>query len=380
MNKRFRVLFRQFHLWIGLTSGILIFIISITGSIYVFSEEIKKIIDQDQLKIDVSSKSTRISLTELASIAEATFNHQYDFQNIFIPNFPNQPISVIFQKTNEGSFGYPNYMEFYKTVYLNPYTGEIVKTENTKWEFFNVVFWIHTTLFMGHNEISNYVIVLTVWVFIISLISGIVLWWPKSTKGLKYGLKFNWKRGEKWKRKNLDLHKVLGFYACLIGLIFALTGLLWASKSFNTSIKWLANGGGIIIEEELPDTIKDKVKKPLDEILSQVLKNIPHSKYILIREHPNEKVPYIVRSYVDETVNFTRIEMYYDKKSAELLLQEEFSSKNNGEKIQMINYDLHVGTIGGLPTKILAFVMSLVIASLPITGFLFWLGRKKMIR
>ena len=379
MNKRFRAIFLQLHLWIGLTSGILIFIISITGSIYVFSEDIKKIIDQGDLKFDVSSKSKRVSLTRLVSIAEDVFDNQYNYQNILVPNFLHQPISVIFQKTNEEKFGYPSYMEFHKTVYLNPYTGEVVKVENTKWEFFNVVFWIHTTLFMGHNEISNYVIVITVWVFIFSLLSGIVLWWPRNSKGFKPGLKFSWKSYTKWKRKNLDLHKVLGFYACLIGLIFGLTGLLWASKSFNTSIKWLANGGQEITEEELPDATNNRIANPLDEILHQVLKKIPQSKYVLIREHPNEKVPYIVRSYVDETVNYTRIEMYYDKASAELLLQEEFSGKNNGEKIQSLNYDLHVGTIGGLPTKILAFIMSLIIASLPVTGFLFWLGRRNYV-
>ena len=379
MNKRSKAILLQLHLWIGLISGILIFIISITGSIYVFNEEIKKIIDNNELKVDFNSKPKRKSLTELVAKAEATFDNKYSYQNIFIPNLPNQAISILFEETNEDSFGYPSYMKFCKTVYLNPYTGEIVKIENTKWEFFNVIFWVHTTLFMAHNDISNYIIVITIWVFILSLLSGIILWWPKKTKGFKAGLKFNWKSYTRWKRKNFDLHKILGFYACIIGLVFALTGLLWASQSFNTSIKWLANGGKTYAEEELPKAKKDKAIKPLDDILNQVLKNIPQSKYVLIREHPNEKVPYIVRSYVDETINFTRIEMYYDKYSAELLLQEDFSSKNNGEKLQMLNYDLHVGSIGGVPTKILAFVISLIIASLPITGVLFWLGRKNYI-
>jgi len=41
------------------------------------------------------------------------------------------------------------------------------------------------------------------------------------------------------------------------------------------------------------------------------------------------------------------------------------------------NYDIHVGAILGLPTKIIAFIVSLICASLPVTGFMIWWGRRK---
>ena len=47
------------------------------------------------------------------------------------------------------------------------------------------------------------------------------------------------------------------------------------------------------------------------------------------------------------------------------------------DKIVRMNYDMHVGAILGLPGKILAFFASLIAASLPVTGFYIWLGRKK---
>jgi uncharacterized iron-regulated membrane protein len=47
------------------------------------------------------------------------------------------------------------------------------------------------------------------------------------------------------------------------------------------------------------------------------------------------------------------------------------------DKIMRMNYDVHTGAIGGLPTKILAFFASLIAASLPLTGFTIWYGRKK---
>src|SRR5690606_19731633 len=47
-----------------------------------------------------------------------------------------------------------------------------------------------------------------------------------------------------------------------------------------------------------------------------------------------------------------------------------------GAKLRRMNYDIHVGSILGFPGKLLAFLSSLIGASLPITGFLIWWGRK----
>ena len=46
-------------------------------------------------------------------------------------------------------------------------------------------------------------------------------------------------------------------------------------------------------------------------------------------------------------------------------------------KIMRMNYDIHIGAIIGLPGKILAFIISLITASLPVTGFIIWWGRRK---
>jgi uncharacterized iron-regulated membrane protein len=47
------------------------------------------------------------------------------------------------------------------------------------------------------------------------------------------------------------------------------------------------------------------------------------------------------------------------------------------DKLLRMNYDIHTGAIIGLPGKILAFFASLIVASLPFTGFYIWWGRRK---
>jgi uncharacterized iron-regulated membrane protein len=53
-----------------------------------------------------------------------------------------------------------------------------------------------------------------------------------------------------------------------------------------------------------------------------------------------------------------------------------FEQASIAQKLRKMNYDIHIGTILGFPGKVLAFLASLIGASLPITGFLVWYGRK----
>ncbi len=54
----------------------------------------------------------------------------------------------------------------------------------------------------------------------------------------------------------------------------------------------------------------------------------------------------------------------------------DYEQASVGDKLRRMNYDIHVGSILGFPGKVLAFLSALIGASLPITGFLIWYGRK----
>ncbi|MGO3164632.1 MAG: PepSY domain-containing protein, partial [Sphingobacteriaceae bacterium] len=74
-------------------------------------------------------------------------------------------------------------------------------------------------------------------------------------------------------------------------------------------------------------------------------------------------------------------EYFYDRYTLEPLQMENssFKESNLATRLSMMNYDIHVGAVGGLPGKVFAFLVSLVCASLPISGFLLWWqkGKKK---
>ena len=79
-------------------------------------------------------------------------------------------------------------------------------------------------------------------VFLVMLISGLILWWPKNKKATKQRFSIKW--NARWRRKNYDLHNVLGFYATWIAIILAVTGLVWGFEWFAQGYYRLAGKSG----------------------------------------------------------------------------------------------------------------------------------------
>ncbi len=342
---------------------------------YVFYEEITPIVYKDRLFVQIPENAARLPLSQMVNIASSVMPGDVKLSRIIVPGSAERTVIFAFEKHDEHAWTYSSYVEFYKTIFVNPYTGDIEKIENTKWEFFNVVYWVHISLLLGY-EIGSPIVTWSVYILVFLLFSGLILWWP--TKKKRGYFWFRWKTNTKWKRKNYDLHRIPGFYITPIALVFALTGLFWASPGFNTLTRWLANGGQQVTEKELPPPEGNAVltKHPLDLVYHKTDSMAPGARYIMIRPPFRPNFPYAARAYKTD-VNYERMEFYFDQFSIKLVEAVTFETRNNGDKLSVLNYDLHVGTIGGISTKILAFLGSLIVASSPITGFYIWWQRNK---
>ena len=373
----FKKLILKIHLWLGLSSGLIVVILGITGCIYVFEEELRPIV-HDYYHVDqVQNKKLPISeLIEIAKKANKDKPQQALSSCTVINDNERTVIISFFEELDKDAIWYWNR---YKTteVYLDPYTGNVKKVEDYNSEFFVFVRMLHQTLCFN-NEIGNPIVGTATILFIISLVTGLILWWPKNKQAAKQRFWFRWKNTTKWKRKNYDLHNILGYYMMIFALIIALTGLVWAFECYDKGVQWVFNGGKTIKKEKKTiesDTLHFTTQSSVDKIYKNIQLLHPEAKsYFMFLPEANDTLA-TVGTFTKHESRFDDVAMQFDQYTAKLLKTTTYDDKNNGEKFRFINYDLHVGSILGLPGKILAFIASLVSASLPVTGFLIWWGR-----
>src|SRR5690606_26914640 len=83
--------------------------------------------------------------------------------------------------------------------------------------------------------------------YIILMISGIILWYPRRRKHLRQRLTVKW--GASPKRLNYDLHNVFGFYMSWLAIFIILSGLILSYDWLKTSAYWIATGGETPVQQ-----------------------------------------------------------------------------------------------------------------------------------
>ncbi|GGC14057.1 membrane protein [Parapedobacter defluvii] len=364
------------HLWLGIVTGLVVFIVSITGCIYVFTDELKAICYPDRLFVTPTNHTVQPLSVMLANVQEALGN-EYEISRCDIHPAPNRSWTFRALDINPDGFGHWGYFRYNFRVYVNPYTAEVIHVENTNNEFFQLVLAVHTHLLLGH-KIGQPIVAYSVLIFVFLLLSGLILWWPKkwTRKALKQSFQIKWRA--KFKRVNYDLHNVLGFYTLIPALVLAGTGLVFSFTWVDQSLYFLFSGGQRKVERVVPVTMPPSTTSTssLDRALNDVLQKYPKADMVSMRVRDKPTAPYDfqIRQLKSRTYYFEW--SYYDRHTGKLLSSYGTDGLNGAERIRAMNFDLHVGSFLGLPGKILAFLASLVCASLPITGFLIWYNQK----
>lgn len=354
------------HRWLGFISGLVVFIVSITGCLFCFQDEI-----QDAL---------------------------YEYRTVHNPGTPYvQPSKLVSAVKTAYPKASPDYIYYYgaerpagvlanmgkegfEYVFLDPYTGKITHHEKPQTNFFIIIEYLHLYLLLP-PAIGKWIVGVSVIIFIVLMITGIILWWPKRKTDRKRSFTIKW--GGRWRRVNYDLHNVLGFYSTAVALILAITGLAIAFEPVSKAIYLAANLGKDIkneVEEVKSDSLKraGTAKQPvIDLAFAYARKEAPKAEMFLIHNDPAVSGAIGVGAYPKSMRYAYATGFEFDKYNGKLLKSYLYEKKSAGLKLNEMNYDIHVGQIIGLPGKIIAFLVSLICASLPITGLIIWLGKRK---
>lgn len=347
----------------------------VTGCLLAFENEIKDIIYKSRYTTE-SKQTPKLSLQQLLPIAQKAIGKAYPVNSIDINTGNNRTIVFSAAKENADGWNYFNALEYSYVAYLDPYTGKVLKVENAKIELFRVILIIHYDLLL--EQTGKKIIGWSTVIFIVMLITGLILWWPKNKAAAKQRLSFRWKKTTKWKRKNYDLHNILGFYALIFALLIALTGLVWAFPAFDDSVQWIANGGkpAEIDKVYTSDTSEASIRYAVYDVILNDMKARNRNDDLFYIGIPEIKTDAIYGYSERGRDSYHWTTYNYDQYTGKNLGIRYYKDKMPGEQLRNMNYFIHTGTIWGLPGKILAFMVSFICAGLPITGFYIWWGRR----
>lgn len=366
----FKKLIRKLHLWLGLLSGLVVFIIAITGCIYAFQEEIQDAI-QPYRFVAKEDKAYKLP-SELLPVARA--------------QLPGKDLHSLkyFAKDRAVEATFYHYEPtYYYAVYLNPYSGAVLKVVDRNAGFFRFILDGHFYLWLP-PAIGQPVVAVFTLIFFVMVISGIILWFPKNRAAWKQRVWFRWKDSTKWRRKNYDLHNIVGFYASFVALIFVITGLVWGFQWFAYGYYKVMGGEKSLVYEE-PVSGKNRQisgdAPMIDQLYGKIFLHQPTVATAEFHPPASDSASMEVATNSEVGTYWKTDYRFFDQYSGtELSVGHVYGRQKDAkvaDKVMRMNYDIHTGGIWGLPGKLLAFFMSLLIATLPVSGVMIYIGRKR---
>lgn len=366
------------HRWLGLLSGLVVLIVSLTGACLVFEEDVtlwgtppafvqaerKPFLPPDKLLKEAGMEVP--SEMSPASIWYGT---------------PDRSAIVKFSDRQRHMLA---------DVYVNPYDATVIAIDEQQEDehhedFFHFMEEGHIHLWLP-EKIGRPIVGYSTLAFTIILITGLIWWYPakwnKGTVRKSFLIKWN----ARFKRLTIDLHNVPGFYVLLLALALAVTGMYFSFGWIGKLTYWFATGGKAPVGVQFPisDTASN-IQKTHDELLTEIWQRhgAAHRKWeqLFISFPASPTATWIIAENAHKTSSHAVDLRFYDRYSGAELFKRD---RDTGEILQwdaayrsmLYHYNIHLGRIGGKTTQWIAFLVCLVCASLPITGFMIWYNRK----
>jgi len=398
-------IFRKIHLWLSVPFGLIITLVCFSGAMLVFENEANEWFRRDLYYVE-TVKGPPLPMDKLLEKVATTLPDSVAVTGVSISSDPGRAYQVSLSKPRRAS------------LYVDQYTGE-VKGKSERSGFFMFMFrmhrWLLDSMNPGNEGIfwGKMIVGVSTLLLVFVLISGIVIWWPRTRKALKNSLKITATKG--WRRFWYDLHVAGGMYALIFLLAMALTGLTWSFpwyrtafyKVFGVEVQQRAAQG----HEQKSDAQKRNTKlaarrekkREGNEVRKGERSRRPENNHSdmysvtspfvywqeiydkLRRQNPEYKQ--ISISSGTASVSFNRFgnqrasDRYsFNTDNGEFTETSLYQHQDKSGKIRGWIYSVHVGNWGGMFTRILTFIAALLGSALPLTGYYLWIKRLIKVR
>jgi uncharacterized iron-regulated membrane protein len=350
----------QIHLWTGLSLGLYMLLISVTGVALVFHDEMEVALHAALLRVEASN-APRLSPDEITARAQAAFAGER-INSVFLPEDAEGTYRVVTEKRKK-----------FTAHYYHPVSGAYLGAKNEDGSFLRWLQQLHFNLLSGRTgRVVNGVGGL--FLLLLSL-TGIPLWW-QGLKNWARGLRVAWRTS--WKRINWDLHNAVGLYTVAFSLLWGVTGAYFA---FPDATRAMVGAVLPLSARTARPQLRGEAKgepTSLWRIEQAALAAAPGTRLIgfIFTDTPHAPVRVQLRpAKAGGSGPDARSSVYVDRISARMMRADLAGNARAGDKLIRWFGPLHFGTFGGWPVKVLWSVLGLAPGLLAVTGMLTWWNR-----
>ena len=395
---RVRKFFNDLHLWMGLSSGLIVIVICFSGTVYVFNTELREMASPELYKVKNTTGTNPLTAEQIIEKVEAATGGKVQSLKIPADTRRTWQVSVKAQSENpsvssgggRGSSG---------TLYaVDPYNGQVVgdisNTKNGLTEFMRTMFSLHRWLLLDRIEkpiigelpnrkFGSYITGTATILFTLGVMTGLIIWFPQKIKTWRQGLKIKW--NARWKRLNHDLHNTLAFYSLIFLFIMGATGPQWSFPWYREGLQktlgtYRAEGAPRPnpVQSTLPGPSQTADPLLVEHYLASAGKVLPYSgDYTIVLARDSSSAIAVTKNKTGFFAPSAADKLSLDQYTGAVIAVDIFEEKPFNERVAGSIKALHLGDVYGTFTKILYFITCLIATSLPVTGTLIWINKLK---
>ena len=365
-----RSLWLAMHLYLGLWLGGIIALAGITGSVLVFYVELDALLNPE-LAI-TEPDAPRQSYEAIYQALRQAEPQRSSAWRLEIPRQAESTISARYYNPQETEHkGFAPLI-----VSVNPYTVQVMKQRFWGEYAMTWLYDLHYTLLLG--PLGKIVMAMIGAILLLSLISGVYLWWPPRHK---WRAALTYKRGASRQRVVYDLHKLAGIYGFIVLLGLTLTGIALEIPDYVNPL--------IDRVSPLQKTAKPKSQVPqltplphrltLDQALEIAQRVFPNADLCWIETPDSSEGSYRFnfRQQGEPSRRFPKTNVWIDQYSGAILQVHDPRTFSAGDSLLTWFHPLHSGEALAMPGRVLVLLTGMLCPLLFITGVVRWTQKRK---
>jgi uncharacterized iron-regulated membrane protein len=362
MKARLRRRWLAVHRWLGLTVGLLFVLIGLTGSLLVFDHAIDEWLNPELLL--TKGSGPRQPIADVLAAAEKGYSEGPAIAAaVSSPRVANGVWTVWFQSDADNALTFA-------AVYVDPYTAAVKGERVWGEDLMSTIYRLHYTLLAG--SAGQTIVGITGVLLIISVVSGLYLWWPLCKAGWRPALALRF-----GKRFNFDLHKLLGLASAPLLVVVAFTGV------YMTFPNWFAPVLQLASELSAPPANLQSAgaSPPMtpDQAVEIARSHFPNASFCHLHPPQQSRGVYEVALLQPDEVqrSFGRTQLWIDPSNGRIVAMRDPEDFTLADRFIAWQFPLHNGEAFGLAGRWAVFASGLAPAILYATGLILWIRRMR---